>query len=347
MNALERMAVALGLAALGLAVAAGAAHWSDPLDSPAMASPLAPRAAITALARAGDRLVAAGVRGHVLWSDDGGKVWQQAQVPVSSDLTALTFPTPQQGFAVGHDGVLLESSDAARTWTRRLDGRTLGPLLVRHYRAAGDAKWLAEAERFAAQGAENPWLDIGFENADSGFVVGAFGLILHTTDGGRSWTPWLERTDNPKALHLYAVRAIGDAVYIVGEQGLALKLDRTAGRFRALAMPYAGTLFGITGRADALVVHGLRGNLLRSSDGGASWQALPATVPAGLTASTVDEQGRIVVVSQAGHVLRSADGGASFAALPTERPLPAAAVSAVRGTLVIGGPRGLASVSLR
>jgi UDP-N-acetylmuramyl tripeptide synthase len=43
------------------------------------------------------------------------------------------------------------------------------------------------------------------------------------------------------------VRGIGVDVYIVGEQGLALKLDRAAGRFRALELPYKGTLFGLTG----------------------------------------------------------------------------------------------------
>src|SRR3954469_12302061 len=90
-------AMALGLAA---AAVAGPSTWHDPLDTPASASLLAQRAPITALAVAGKRVVAAGIRGHVLWSDDGGKQWQQAKVPVSSDLTALAFPTPQRGFAV-------------------------------------------------------------------------------------------------------------------------------------------------------------------------------------------------------------------------------------------------------
>ena len=39
--------------------------------------------------------------------------------------------------------------------------------------------------------------------------------------------------DNPKSLHLYAVRRIGGELFAVGEQGLALKLDRDSGRFAA------------------------------------------------------------------------------------------------------------------
>lgn len=358
----RRIAAALACAcaaagALGAAAAPPAdPGWQDPLATPAAASALAQRGLLTALARAGERLVAVGQRGHALWSDDGGRRWQQATVPVSSDLVAVAFPTPQQGWAVGHDGVILASADGGRSWTRRLDGHGLGALLVAHCERAAAAaapserehaaKWLAEARRVAAQGAQNPWLDVWFQDAGTGFVVGAFGLVLHTRDGGQSWTPWLDRVDNPKALHLYAVRGIGEEVFIVGEQGLALKLDRAAGRFRALDMPYAGTLFGITGTPDALVVHGLRGNLLRSTDGGRLWQALPATVPAGLGAAATDAQGRIVVVSQAGHVLLSSDRGASFAPLKVDRPLPAAAVLATPGGLVLAGPRGVHALNL-
>ena len=137
-----------------------------------------------------------------------------------------------------------------------------------------------EAKRFAAQGAENPFLDVWFEDDKSGFVVGAFGLILRTADGGSTWEPWLHAIDNPKAQHLYAVRGVGADVYITGEQGLVLKLDRAAGRFLAVEVPYKGTLFGVTGNSRAVVVHGLRGTVLRSSDGGRSWQAVP-TEPAG------------------------------------------------------------------
>ena len=37
-----------------------------------------------------------------------------------------SFPTPSTGWAVGHDGVVLHSTDAGRTWTRQLDGRRPG-----------------------------------------------------------------------------------------------------------------------------------------------------------------------------------------------------------------------------
>jgi hypothetical protein len=81
---------------------------------------------------------------------------------------------------------------------------------------------------------------------------------------------------------------------------------------------------------------------VRSADGGQTWQSVPTGIGVGLTASALDERGRMVIVSQAGHVLVSGDNGASFAPMKLERPIPAAAVvSGGAGALVIAGPRGV------
>lgn len=350
------LAVALTAAAWA-AQPAGSKGWRDVLDTPAMKSPLASRALLNGLARAGDRLVAVGQRGHIVFSDDAGMNWRQAEVPVSSDLVAVSFPNATTGWAVGHDGVVLRSTDAGLSWSVQLDGLQVGGVMVRYYQqqaaalAAEDPKraalLLEEARRFEVQGAENPFLDVWFRDPSEGFVVGAFGLVLHTRDGGQNWEPWLHAVDNPKGLHLYAVRGIGQDVYITGEQGLLLKLAHGATRFRALELPYKGTLFGITGHAGSLVAYGLRGTVLRSTDGGQSWQQTPTGLQVGLTAGIRQDDGRIVIVSQAGHILRSADDGASFKAESAERTVPAAAVAMpAKGTLVIAGPRGAQSLQL-
>lgn len=338
---------------LALLAALVAGAWAMPdkgprdvLDTPALTSTLAARSLVNGLTLAGNRVVAVGQRGHVLLSDDHGKSWQQASVPVSADLVAVSFASAERGWAVGHDGVVLASTDGGRSWLRQLDGRTLGDVLVKHYTASGDAKWLAEAQRFATQGAENPLLDVWFDDANNGVVVGAFGLVLRTADGGKSWQPLMHATDNPKALHLYAVRRVGGELYIAGEQGLLLKLDRASGRFMAVTIPYQGTLFGVVGTERAVLAFGLRGNVVRSTDGGRTWGTVPTGVQVGLTAGTLDERGRIVLASQTGHVLISADDGATFTPLKTERPVPAAAVTrASAGTLVLGGPRGVHTVA--
>jgi photosystem II stability/assembly factor-like uncharacterized protein len=341
--------VALAAFTLLAPIASLAADSRDVLDTPAAVSPFAPMGLLNGLARAGNRIVAVGQRGHVVYSEDGGRTWVQAKVPVSSDLVAVTFPTPSHGWAVGHDGVVLHSTDAGATWVRQLDGRSASQAMLAYYTTAKDglgspeqaAKLVDESKRFAEQGAENPFLDVWFEDERTGFAVGVFNLIFRTDDGGKTWQPWFHRTENPKTLHLYAIRPAGGQLYVVGEQGLLLKLDAQSGHFRALELPYNGTLFGITGSAKSVVVFGLRGNAFRSADGGKTWQKIETGLQVGLTSGAADA-GRMVLVSQAGHVLVSNDDGASFKALKIERPLPAAAVVGTdKDALVIAGPRGV------
>ena len=307
----------LVLAGLALSSASEAQAFRDVLDTPASVSAAAPKSLLNGLARAGSRLVAVGQRGYILHSDDGGRTWMQAQVPVSSDLVAVAFASASRGWAVGHDSVILHSADSGATWQRQLDGRSPG------------------------QNAENPLLDVWFENERNGFVVGAFGSILHTNDGGKTWQSWTDRSDNPKGLHLYAIRAAGEDLYIAGEQGLLLRLDAQAERFRALELPYKGTLFGITGSAKSVVVFGLRGNAFRSADRGRSWHKVETGLQVGITGGATESE-RMVLVSNAGHVLVSNDAGASFRSVAIERPLPAAAVVAAgKDLVVIAGPRGV------
>lgn len=351
------MLVALALAApMAAPVASFAAGYQDVIDTPARQSPLAAKALLNGLANAGKRVVAVGQRGHIVYSDDAGKTWQQAKVPVSSDLVAVSFPTPEQGWAVGHDGVVLHSTDGGTTWAKQLDGRMAGEVMVAYYTAQAEkgalgsaeeaTKVVDEAKRIAAQGAENPFLDVWFGDANNGFVVGAFNLIFRTGDGGKTWEPWFHRTDNPNRLHLYAVRGIGPQTYITGEQGLVLRLDTAGNRFTGVETPYKGTYFGIAGSPEALVLFGLRGNAFVSKDGGKSWTKAETGIQDGITGGASLGQ-KLVLVSQAGNVLMTRDGGQHFAPVKVDQPAPASAVVGLGNeAIVIAGPRGARAQAL-
>jgi photosystem II stability/assembly factor-like uncharacterized protein len=97
----------------------------------------------------------------------------------------------------------------------------------------------------------------------------------------------------------------------------------------------------VIGDARSVVAFGLRGTVLRSTDRGESWQTIATGLQVGMTGGTVGADGRFVIVSQAGHVLASDDAGATFALQPVAQPMPAAAVVAAGGTLVVAGPRGV------
>lgn len=318
MNRISRvLAGAALLLAVQTARPAGGA-FADPLDTPAMPSALAVRSLVNGVALAGTRLVGVGQRGHILYSDNRGASWRQAAVPLSSDLVAVYFATPLEGWAVGHDSVVLHSVDGGASWQRQFDGR--------RDREAGD----------------KPLLDVWFDQAGHGLAVGAFGLLLRSEDHGASWQHWESHAANPKALHLNAIRAVGEDLYIVGEQGLVLKRSADGTRFDALAVPYQGSFFGLAGSGATLLVYGLRGTALRSTDGGASWSLAATGTQTGLAAGVVLDDGAFLLVSQAGQLLRSADGGASFRPLPQVVPGPAsAALLLAPRQLLIGGVRGL------
>lgn len=318
-----------------LVAPAAAAPVGPALDRPALASRHAEHAVLLGAALAGERIVALGERGIVVLSDDGGKTWRQANVPVSTTLTALRFADSNNGFAVGHGGVVLGTADGGQTWTRLLDGRRIAELALQAAQAGGDAAALKEAQRLVADGADKPLLDLWVFDAKRVLVVGAYGLAFETDDGGKSWTPWMARLDNPKGLHLNAVRAQGDALLIAGEQGLVLHSADGGRHWQRLATPYKGSFFTAEMRsAQEWVVAGLRGNAWRTADGGTSWQALATPMPVSITGSAVGKGGALWFVNQAGFVLALRDGALV--------PLNRAPLAPLNGVLALADGRLLA-----
>ncbi|PTQ73183.1 YCF48-related protein [Pseudomonas sp. GV071] len=334
---------------------AARAEFIDVLDLPARISPLARVAPLDGVRRCGERLVAVGQRGHILLADSAAGPWQQAQVAVSSDLTAVYCASAQQGWAVGHDGVIVHSDDAGQHWSKQLDGRQIGALMQAHYAALasaepGNDEWasrLAEAQRMVDEGADKALLDVWFANEKLGYAVGVFGLILRTEDGGGHWQPFGEHTDNPQRLHLNAIAAVDGVPYIAGEQGLLLRWSAEQQRFVALQTPYSGSFFGVTGAAHELLAYGLRGHVLRSSDDGLTWQQLETGVQSNITAAARDTTGRFVFFTQAGHVLRLNATDQALQAVPQAEMAPiSAAQFSADDSLVLVGNRGVRSQRL-
>lgn len=335
--------------ACALLIAMQASAEPDVLERPALTNARAANAVMLAVARADKRLVAVGERGLILLSDDNGVTWRQGKVPVSVSLTGVHFPVARTGWAVGHSGVVLSSTDGGETWVKQLDGRQAAQLVLDAVRAAGaddgTANQLrrAEAERLVADGPDKPFFDVHFFDQHNGLIVGAYGLIFGTHDGGKSWQSWLHRLDNPKGKHLYGIRAEGNGIAIAGEQG-ALFVSADKGKsFRAVESPYAGTYFGVfTMASNELLVFGLRGNAYLSRDGGLNWRKSNTGAQNTLTAGHRLVDGSLVLVDEGGRVLTSRDGGSSFRPMPLPKPSPLTGVAqAADGALVLSGVRGL------
>lgn len=309
-----------------------------------MTSVRAASSVMLAVTRAGQRLVAVGERGIVLLSDDNGATWRQARTPVSVSLTNVHFPLAKLGWAVGHSGVVLHSGDGGETWIRQLDGRQAArQVLAAAKTGGGSAQRLAEAERLVADGPDKPFFDVRFFDAGNGLIVGAYGLILATRDGGQHWTSLLERIDNPKGKHLYSIHVAGNEVLIAGEQG-ALFASRDGGaHFNEIKTPYAGSYFGVVADgAGQWLAYGLRGNAYCSTDGGRSWLKNDTGAPNTLTAGLRLTDGTVVLADEGGRLLRSRACGQGFQPLPIANPAPFTGIAqAVDGALILSGVRGM------
>jgi photosystem II stability/assembly factor-like uncharacterized protein len=246
---------------------------------------------------------------------------------------------------------VLHTKDRGDTWTRQLDGNAAAALALRaaeaRVRAAPDdavaRASLRDAQRLVNDGADKPFLDVHFADVDHGLIVGAYGLIFHTDDGGRTWQPWIDRLDNPKGLHLNAIRAVGDLVYLAGEQGLFFRSTDAGRSFQRVQTPYSGSysVVAITAEGD-LVLGGLRGNAYWSRDQGRSFARVDVPIPISFSAVAVLADRSIVFGNVAGDLLRSVDGGRSMRPTSARRIAPIAALAAgADGSLIAVGMTGV------
>jgi photosystem II stability/assembly factor-like uncharacterized protein len=143
-----------------------------------------------------------------------------------------------------------------------------------------------------------------------GWVAGAQGVVLSTTDGGHTWAT----QSSGATVDLNAVR-FGDIGFGVaaGVGGTVLVTGDGGTHWATAATSTKSTLRGVAVAGSAAVVVGDGATLLRSTDAGASWSTAAIAGAADLHGVTTDSAGQITLaVDTAGNVWRSDDLGASF-----------------------------------
>jgi len=320
----------------------------DLLNSPAIISNKASSSVLLSIAKAGDRLVTVGERGIVLLSDDNGITWQQvSDVPVSVTLTDVIFPNAKQGWAVGHSGVVLYSNDAGESWTLQLDGNEAAQLTLAEakksleLKESGAKKALKNAQYLIKEGPDKPFLAVHFSNEHDGIIVGAYGLALMTTNGGKTWQSIATKIPNKRGNHLYAIAKTEQQLVIVGEQGALFTKNANEEYFQQLKTPYHGSFFGVKLFDDAsMLVYGLRGNIWRSNSQQATWQQIVHQEKSTITAGMLLADDVLVLADEGGRLFISADAGVNFSPL-TAPAVPNITDLILNGdTIIVTGPRG-------
>lgn len=339
---------------------ASQAQAVDFLALPALSIAHPERTLQIALAHAGTRIVSVGERGIILYSDDQGQYWQQAEVPVSVMLTAVSFPTPDVGWAVGHGGVVLKTQDQGAHWQKVVDGRDLNQLAVDEWQHLADeaakgnipdhldeaaiADGLGNAQSNAKAGPSLPLLSLCFISPEEGWIVGAYGQIFHTRDGGEHWQSVASHLENPNGYHLNSMVALADgSLLIAGEAGLLLRSTDRGEHFTEEDSPYEGSYFGLSADQKSLYLLGLRGHVfyqsLNDQAGFGGWQSLEFS-PAQTIAAGDMRDGNVVLAGNAGLVLYGRAGQPLTAeTLPGRHPY--SAVLATSNGWILAGEGGI------
>jgi photosystem II stability/assembly factor-like uncharacterized protein len=348
-------AALIGLAFGGPAVAAETGIRA--LDEAAIQVKAPEKVFLDAITTAGSRLVAGGEHGVIIISDDNGLTWRQAAVPVNVEITAISFATPSQGWAVGHYGIILHTQDAGATWQVQLNGLQANQLTLAAAQAAvaandpspGTPLALKRAAHFVSGGADKPLLTIWAASPQDAIVFGAYRLALKTTDGGKSWTDWSLHVGDAYSHNLYDVTAVGGQVYIAAETGIIFRSSDGGGTFQNIATPGTATLFGVHDAGDGgVVVFGVAGQIFLSNDAGKSWKAGSIGTSDNLTAAVTLRDGSVVLACENGTLYRSTDHGQSFLPLPLAIPMAIFdLVQAPDGALVLAGNDGSLRVPLQ
>jgi photosystem II stability/assembly factor-like uncharacterized protein len=198
----------------------------------------------------------AGNRGMTIHTSDGGHSWSKTVVPGDFTFNAVSFASASRGWLAGEFGVIFQSSDGGKSW----------------------AKQKSPVEVSFDSGASQNLFALLFTAPSNGYAFGLDGVVLNTTDGSR-WeiVRQRENTDSTTATHhLFAAAEFNGRIWATGERGTLLQSDVDHAQWRQaeLQIPRASLNAIAFGKDGFGLVVGNRGLVLRTEDGGKSWQRL-------------------------------------------------------------------------
>ena len=208
--------------------------------------------------------------------------------------------------------------------------------------------YLNDLEMASREGPIWPLMDVWFKNDREGFVLGSFGMILGTTDGGKTWKSLLESIDNMDGFHFYAITRSGDDLFIAGESGMLFRSEDYGRSWHRLESPYEGSYFGILGDPNGgfVTAYGLRGTVFYSLDRGNTWIPSNTGQKATLTGGAFLSDGSVCLVGVDGTILRTEDKGKTYVALKEKFPGAISLTQAKKGVLAVVGLRGVTLIDL-
>ncbi len=240
---------------------------------------------------------AVGVAGTVIHTTDGGKTWKPQRSGIEKDLLAVFFLDAQQGWAVGEYGTLIHTADGGATWATMMEpedkgynnvlfvdqntGWVIGEFGTILHTEDGGKSWTPQeckdfdaAVKAAGWDRPKPTLyGICFLDKDHGWLTGMDGVIIRTTDGGKTWNTLPSGTDKP----IYSIQIKGNRGWAVGNKGIYLMSEDGGATWhpkdKVIKTKYWLRQIAFNDEKNGLVV-GATGTVATTNDGGNTWKII-------------------------------------------------------------------------
>ena len=233
-----------------------------------------------------------------------------------------------------------------------LFGVCIGVALLFSYATLADAEWtvLREDDILRGDGIDGMLQDVYFMDNQNGLVVGNGGLVLVTSDGGKTWEKMDVNMRPPGAgqrpgggggpppgfgrggpAPLYNIYFVDENVgYIIGGRGTILKTEdggKTWARKRAMSdtpgrdgnpRPLRANLMGIQMLSETTgFIAGSENTILKTTDGGETWVGSSERARVGETRNNLEGLWFVSsttgwIIGSFGTLLHTADGGANW-----------------------------------
>jgi photosystem II stability/assembly factor-like uncharacterized protein len=204
----------------------------------------------------------AGKEGIVYGTRDAGATWTLSRTGSTRHIFTLQFPTPERGHGAGDFGAMIHTEDGGRSWSAQ--------------QVPPSVELPASAIDIGVDRGDVNLYALSYGDPDHAWLAGEFGIVMASTDGGRTWQQQRSAVDTTLfGMHFADARrgwAVGsDGVIVHTDDGGATWLTQhSPTRERPLYDVF------VAGRTGWIV--GEAGTVLKSTDGGANWGTEPLPI---------------------------------------------------------------------
>jgi photosystem II stability/assembly factor-like uncharacterized protein len=187
--------------------------------------------------------------GKILFSDNGGEVWERQTSSTRNHLQAISAWDHSHVIAVGNGGIVLTSDDGGKNWKEVFSPKSeiANKLITVHTYQGGEA-----------------------------WAVGEMGMIISSLDYGKTWKRMREEED---VIMNDMIKVNDSTIIVVGEYGRVFRSTDNGTTWKDFYTDSPSSLTAIDfNNAGNGIAVGLDGVILATNDAGESWEFIDSKV---------------------------------------------------------------------